>query len=218
MPFYVKALDPQLTALGPQQQFVWGTHSTADWQWINRTIPTDTAPVNTHVDWMNVNQKGYCIGHLTTPTNAFGMWHFSQVTWQPNQENSVLMSTRIWTFNEDGWEGFHFYKPAKFDGGLKAGPPTADDDVATKLYVDTHTGSIQGTADQIKVTSANGTVTIGFADEIKFSGGTLIIPTDTGSTEMALGMIRIKPVGNVDKSVDKPVENSYNKVSSLRKK
>lgn len=197
MPFYVKSLDPQLSALGPQQQVIWGTHSTVDWQWINRTPATADAPTNMHVDWMNGNQKGYRFGHVTTTTGTpSGMFHLSEVTWTSNQENSVLTSTRIWTYKEDDWEGFHFYKPAKFDGGLKSALPVADDDVATKAYVDTHgVGMVIGTAHQIQMTTtADGKTQIGLADDVTLPGNALTVPVGTSSdrpTDPAVGMIRM---------------------------
>lgn len=93
-------------------------------QWVSLSTPKVDVPINSGLDWVNGNQKGFRWGHYTNPANLSGMFHLSQLSWQQSAENSGYLSTRLLTFNDQGNDTFTFQKPVIFTKPISL--PTAD--------------------------------------------------------------------------------------------
>ena len=126
MALFVNSIDPNLSILGPHQDFIFG--ETDAFLTLKHTIsPTSIQPVSTSFGWENSEQKGFQFIQTTTTdgTTVSDSLSFER---KVGATNTPILSVTDTTM--------------EVSGKLLVTTPTADNEAANKGYVDTSISSI----------------------------------------------------------------------------
>ena len=154
----ISNIKPELSILGDKQTFIYRPTEPSACAFVlkNLTAVSDLSSANTNFDFLNVNFKGFRLGHNTDVNNSAGLFHFSHLIY--NSGTATFDATPLLTFNDNNSDAFNFVKPVVFTQGLQTNiTPVAGLDIANKTYVDTAVaGSALLVGNDINVNTSGG--------------------------------------------------------------